>query len=294
MTGVSPAVARRRLRLALRRDREAANLTQGEVAKALDWSISKVNRIETGEVTISNTDLQALLRLLDVTGAGVAERYTADARAARDRSGWWDEARYRDHLTPSTLQVVQFERDAVAIRTFQNVLVPGLVQTADYAWSVIGAVDDEMTPETKQIRHDARMRRQREMAARASPPLFLVALDEFIPMRTIGSPQVMVDQLGTVLKLAERPNFHVRILPQDRASFSLIGAFTIFDLEGDPNALLYREGGVTDETTYSADEIARHRGRFEQIWQVSLSEEATFNAIEAQYAQMRANISRGR
>src|SRR4051812_2203499 len=99
-TGDSPASARRRLRLALRRARDAVGLTQGEVADKLHWSLSKVQRIESGDVTISVTDLTALLRLFEVDDADRVEALTTDARLARKR-GWWDEAKFRGHLTPA-------------------------------------------------------------------------------------------------------------------------------------------------------------------------------------------------
>src|SRR5690349_595810 len=67
----SPAAARRRLRLAVRKAREASGLTQGQVAEQLSWSISKVNRMENGEVTISPTDLSALLNLFGVNDRAV-------------------------------------------------------------------------------------------------------------------------------------------------------------------------------------------------------------------------------
>src|SRR5690606_6885937 len=117
---------------ALRRAREAKGLTQGEVAKRLEWSLSKVNRIESGEVTVSSTDLQALLRLFDITDPATIEQQSADARTSR-RRGWWDEPAYRQHLTPATMQVLQFEVQASTIRVFQPVLIPGVLQTRPYA-----------------------------------------------------------------------------------------------------------------------------------------------------------------
>ena len=69
--GDSPAGARRRVRLAIRKHREATGRKQGQVAEELSWSISKVNRIENGDVTISKTDLSALLQLLDVRSIGI-------------------------------------------------------------------------------------------------------------------------------------------------------------------------------------------------------------------------------
>src|SRR5215813_2073851 len=111
MSDESPAVARRRLRLALRNAREAKGLTQAQVAERLEWSLSKVNRIEGGEVTVSNTDLQALLHLYEVAEPDRIEQLTEDGRAAR-RRGWWDQPRYRESTTPATLQLLQFESQA--------------------------------------------------------------------------------------------------------------------------------------------------------------------------------------
>ena len=140
----APAVARRRLRLALRKAREAKGLTQAQVAEALDWSLSKVNRIETGEVTVSTTDLHALLRLFEVTDAAQVDRLVADARASR-RRGWWDEPRYRQHLTPAMLQLFQFETEATTIRIFHPTLIPGLLQTRAYAEAALGVWRDRLS-----------------------------------------------------------------------------------------------------------------------------------------------------
>ena len=112
--------------------RDQRDLTQQQVADALDWSISKVNRIENGDVTISVTDLQAVLNLYklasDVERADLVEA----ARTAK-RRGWWDEARYRDHATHALLTLIQFESHATAIRVFYPSLIDGLLQTPRYA-----------------------------------------------------------------------------------------------------------------------------------------------------------------
>src|ERR1041384_6155247 len=126
--GESPAVARRRVRLALRRARDAAHLTQGQVAERMDWSLSKVMRIESGDVGISSTDLRALLALYAVTDQATVDQLLEDARTPRKQRGGAD-ARYRNSLPAALFQYIQFEAEAVAIRNYQNVLVPGLLQT---------------------------------------------------------------------------------------------------------------------------------------------------------------------
>jgi transcriptional regulator with XRE-family HTH domain len=292
VAGDSPAVARRRLRLALRRAREAAGRTQGEVAKALEWSLSKVNRIESGENTISNADLEILLRLLGVVGPDEVGRLLEDARAARRRS-WWDRPEYRAHLNPATTRMFQFEGQASTIRTFQVAFVPGLLQTREYAASIIGAVaGDEMSQETRRARLETRMRRRRQVLDRDDPPRYLVILDEFVPRRTVGDRAVMVEQLRFVATVARRPNVLVRMLPRERATYLLLGAFTIFDLNDEENVVLYRESGVADETVDSSEVVRRFRRGFELMWDICLPEEATISAIEAECAKVRAALDR--
>jgi transcriptional regulator with XRE-family HTH domain len=291
-TGDSPAVARRRLRIALRKAREAKGLTQGQVADALVWSLSKVNRIESGEVTISNTDLDAMLRLFGIQDQDIIDGLTADARAAR-RRGWWDESRYREHLTPATLQLLQFESQASAIRAFQIAVFPGLLQTRDYAASVIGEVAEEMPQETRGLRLEVRMRRQEEMRRRSDPPQLYIILDEFIPQRTMGTAEIMAEQLRMIGERARKPNVHLRMLPSDEGVYALIGAFNIYDIGDEENAVLYREGGVDDEFVHTVDRVRRYRLRFEQMWKLCLKEEATLSVIEAQYAAIRAALHRG-
>jgi transcriptional regulator with XRE-family HTH domain len=291
-TGDSPAVARRRLRIALRKARQARGLTQGQVAEALVWSLSKVNRIESGEVTISNTDLQALLGLLDVVDKDQVDRLMSDARAAR-RRGWWDEPRYREHLSPATHQVLQFESEASAIRGFHHAVFPGLLQTQNYGASVINEIVDATSEETRATRVETRLRRQEQFFARVDSPQLLIIIDEFVPYRTVGNNAVMAEQLRHVAEVARLPNVLIRMLPKEQALFTLLGDFTIFDLGEDENAVLYREAAVTDELVHGSEMVKRYRLRFEQMWEICLKEDATISAIEAQLALIRAAIDRG-
>src|SRR3954449_10628508 len=101
--GDSPMIARRRIRLTVREAREAKGLTQSDVAEAMEWSLSKVIRIEGGEVSISPNDLRPLLGFLQIRDRGVVDGLIADAKAARVRQKrfWWQEERFKDHLTPA-------------------------------------------------------------------------------------------------------------------------------------------------------------------------------------------------
>jgi transcriptional regulator with XRE-family HTH domain len=121
MTSVpeNPQLARKRLRISLRYWREQRVLTQKHVAEALDWSMSKVVRIESGDVRVSMTDLDALLRLYEVSEADEIGRLTGLARAARRRAWYQD---YPRALDPGFEYYLSYESSAEVIETFQALL----------------------------------------------------------------------------------------------------------------------------------------------------------------------------
>ncbi|GAA3279598.1 helix-turn-helix transcriptional regulator [Dactylosporangium vinaceum] len=292
-TSDSPAGAQRRLRLALRRARDAAGLTQSQVGEPLGWSLSKVQRIESGDSRISITDLDSLLRLLGVTEPDRIASLTADAKLARKR-GWWDEARYRTHLTPGVLKIAQYEQTANVIRVFQHAFFPGLLQDEKYAEAILQSMLNDLPEETWKIRLEARMRRQEDVWSRTDPLQYLLILDELLLQRVIGNATIMVRQLKVVLDALKRPGLTIRLLPKEEALSVLTGQFNIYSFEDEENAVLYRELSMTDEVVYDAAEVGRYRQRFERMWELSLTREATVNAIEAQYASLRALLSRNR
>ncbi len=291
-TDESPAVARRRLRLALRRARETKGLTQGEVAKRLEWSLSKVNRIESGEVTISSTDLQAMLSLFDVTDPERVARLRADARTSR-RRGWWDEPKYREHLSSATMQLLQFETEASAIRVFQPTLVPGLLQTTGYAQYVVNFYSEDMDAATRQARLDVRMQRPKQVFGRADPPEYFLMLDESVLFREVGGAQVMAEQLQKLLAEVRQPRVSLRVIPMaDGVTLTMLGQFTIFDLGDEENAVLYHESIIQDEIIHNSDLIRFHRQHFDQKWSQALDEEASARLIEARAATLFSALDR--
>jgi transcriptional regulator with XRE-family HTH domain len=113
-SGDRPAVARRKVRLAIKDARNARGFTQGQVADAMEWSLSKVMRIESGEVTISQNDLRPLLAYLGIKDRKVVENLVQAAKASKQRRQWWDDKRYQGMLTPAMRQLVSFEAEVEA------------------------------------------------------------------------------------------------------------------------------------------------------------------------------------
>jgi transcriptional regulator with XRE-family HTH domain len=288
----TPVVARRRVRLALRDAREAKGYTQGQVAEAMEWSLSKVMRIEKGEVNISPGDLRALLDHLDMTDPGEVRRLLDDVRRARAER-WTVDPRYREHLTAPMLQLMQYERDATCFRYFNPVLVPAAFQTVRYATAVLGVVIDGSAEDTVKTRIKARIERRQQLVARNRPPKCLTILDESVLCREVGGPEVMGEQLLELLRLMEHDNIFVRILPFTEPSpIALLGPFNILDMGDGQDAVLYREGPHSDEIVTSRREITNYREIFERLWAGVYSDEDSAWLIEKRADAMLANAGR--
>ncbi|GAA5184478.1 helix-turn-helix transcriptional regulator [Rugosimonospora acidiphila] len=285
-TGDLPAVARRRVWMALRRAREAKGLTQGQIADEMEWSLSKVMRIEKGEVNISVSDLRAVLDYLDVTDPAEVKQLLDDARAARSERRSANSA-FRQHLTTTTQQLLQYEAEAVTIRFYSLVLIPGLLQTEAYAKAVFEDIFEDLSPEAIDARIDIRMRRRENVLDRPEPPDYLFLLDESVLSREIGGPRVMGEQLMALLRFMHEASVLVRVVPLDaKPTLALLGPFMILDLDSDGNSALYRESVNYEELSHRPALVARHREVFEQLWSLARSEVDSAKLIETAARRM--------
>ena len=282
----SPAVARRRVRLALRTARESKQLTQSQIARAMEWSLSKVMRIEKGEVNVSPNDLRVLLEYLDVGDPRQVQQLLDDARLSRQERFTVDPGD-REHLTPAMIELLQFESEASTIRYYNNFVIPGTLQTRAYAEAIFESVRDTFPPETIAARIDARQRRLRDILYRAHPPGYLVVLDESVLLRPIGGAEVMAEQLRHVLTVMAETPLVVRILSFVNGAKSnlFFGPFALCDLD-EQSALLYRENGPTDELVHALDEIVHHRTVFDELWARSLSKEDSIDRMAGAIADL--------
>ncbi|MCW6006126.1 helix-turn-helix domain-containing protein [Micromonospora sp. CPCC 205371] len=290
VSGESPAAARRRVRLALRAAREAKGFTQGYVADELDWSLSKVNRIEKGDVTVSRTDLLAMLELYGVDGQERIEDLVQAARRSRQR-GWWDEPRYREHMTPAMLQLLQFEGEATAIRYFHPTLIAGILQTREYASYVLNFWRHDLSDVDLDARLEARMQRRAHVFDRPDPPDYFLIFDESVLHREVGGARTMAGQLRELVSLTRAGRVVIRVVPfAEAAPIAMLGPFTILDIGDEENAVLYRESHLLDEIVHARANIDRHRRIFEQLWTASYTEEESARLIEARAATMISSL----
>ncbi|MEO6086748.1 MAG: helix-turn-helix transcriptional regulator [Umezawaea sp.] len=205
--GLNPVVQQRRLRSELRRARDQAHLTQKEVADALEWSTSKIIRIETGAVGVTVTDLRALLSQYKINDKDQVDRLLAMSRASKQRA-WWD--KYKDSLGAEFVKFLAMESSASIVRQFQFLFIPGLLQTRGYAQATFQPYETDS--EVTRRRVEIRIERQRVLDNPDGAQFFFV-LDEATVRRQIGGPEVMREQLLHLKELNKSPNINVQILP---------------------------------------------------------------------------------
>lgn len=284
----SPAVARRRVRLAIRAAREAKGLTQTDVANAMEWSLSKVMRIEKGEVNVGQSDLKLLLALLGIGDEAGAQRLLADARLARQER-WTVDPHDRQLLTPAMIELVQFESAATTIRLYQNLVVPGILQTRAYAEAIFDLYRGQMDPAVATARIESRLSRQHEVLYRDPPANVFVVLEESVLQRQLGNPRVMKEQLGRLTELVAENRIHLRILPflAGIPAMAFLGSFSLYSLEEDQSAFAYREVDLEDLGIRTDPELERLRISYERMWTLALTEPVTVDLIKKWAADLR-------
>jgi hypothetical protein len=254
----------------------------------MEWSLSKVMRIEKGEVNISVSDLRALLDYLDVNDTAEVKGLLDDARVARSERRNAGSS-FRQHLTTPTQQLLQYEADAVAIRYFSLVLIPGLLQTEAYARAVFTYLKEDLTAEAIDARIGIRLRRRENVLDRPDPPEYLFLLEEAVLTREVGGPRVMGDQLRALAQTARDTSVLIRIVPlAAEPILALLGAFMILDLDAEGNSALYREWVNSDEISHTPAVIERHKASFERLWSSAYDDERSMELIEENASRMLA------
>lgn len=237
---------RRRLTAELRRLRAQNNLTQQQVASRLDWSPSKVIRIEQGKVRVGQTDLEALVRLYGVDNPAAVEDLVALARGSKRLPF----AEYRDVVSQEMIRYFGYEANASTIRQVALNVIPGILQTDDYAQAIFDAyrIPPDRAAKLLQSRRD-----RRALLDREEPPELFVVIDEAALRRAVGGAAVMARQVDHLIGLAGRPNVTMQGLPFSLGAHAGLGGSFIhleFPGEDEPDVifienafgdLIYRE-----------------------------------------------------
>jgi transcriptional regulator with XRE-family HTH domain len=228
----------------VRRARLAAGMTLADLGARVPCDASTVSRIEAG--TLSPTE-----RFAEACDEAFPHMDGWFSRFYQDSRKW--NGPYPAWFRP----FVEYEAKAKSLRTFEHSLVPGLLQTADYARAVLATRPNTSEDKIEQLTA-ARLDRQ-VILERDSPPLLWAVIDEAVLRREVGDSKVMHDQLCHIVDAAGRPNITVEVIPYGTGAHSgLLGAFVIAEF-GDAPSIVYLEtanGGQIVEKPSAIEEDA--------------------------------------
>jgi transcriptional regulator with XRE-family HTH domain len=246
--------------------RERAGLGRQDVARQISKSVSLVQAIELGERAATVQVTGDLERVIQAGGALLELReQMAEALGYQAFAVWFQDWVHR-------------EAEAVRLRTFEPLLVPGLLQTEAYARAIIatrfGITADEIEDEVA-----LRLERQ-EILVREKPPALWVILDEWLLRRPVGGPDVMLEQIGRLIEAAQQPHISIEIIPVGTgAHTSLGGAFVIADFANEPS-VCYQEGSLRGVSIEERDDVTSLELKWDTLRGMTLTRAASLARLE--------------
>lgn len=282
MAGSSAAL--RRLGIELRRLREATGRTQADVGKAIGRTHATLVNWELGKTKIGRSDLVCLLAELRVPAdiRGNLERLRDDVGYGK---GPWAVYGLPDWLRALS----SFEEDAVRINAFEPVVIPGLLQTEDYARAIHLAGPYQTAPPDVERWVAARMQRQQRLAG-SDGLLFHVVIAEAALRLQVGGIAVQSAQLERLLGSADIGNVVLRVLPASAGAHpalaSNLSVLYFADSKSDP-PLGYFDGPVGGYLVSDQGEVADMINMFDDVRSIALDEAESVEMIVAVLKEIR-------
>lgn len=279
----------RRLGDELRRLREASGLTTTQAADALDCTKGKISRIENGRVAVRLPDLTAMLHAYRAADPELRDRLASLARrtSRRRRRGWWNQ--YGAVLPDTYRDYIALEAMAGEIRTYQAQLVPGLLQTPEYARAVTAASRQWRTADEIERFVQVRLARQERLGG-DSPLRLRAVLSEAVLLQRVGGSRCMRAQLGRLLDVSERPNVTVQVLPFScGAHASMFGPYVVLGFPEEAALDVVLADNPTGSTWLEReDEVARYQELFDAARARALSPARSRTVIRHRAEEHRA------
>jgi len=253
-----PVGPRRRLGAELRRLRNGAGLHLDQVAVQLHCSTSKISRLETGKGIPKPGDVRELIRIYGADGE--RDRLMLLVRESRTE-GWWES--YTDGVTRDrfVLDVQQrytaLETEASAVRSYGPAILHGLLQAPAYTRAMMTLLLPHHTPQEIEQLVELRVRRQEALTVRVPPLELSVVLDEAVLRRPVGGPEVMAEQLRSLLVTAGLRSVSLQVMPFEAGLHRVqAGRFDILEFadESVPD-LVYIEGHTGETYVENASDV---------------------------------------
>lgn len=259
-----------------RRDGKPGGLTAEDVAAELDWSHSKVSRMETGKVGLKATDVSVLCDLYGISGKR-KELMVSTARQARQKT--WYQRDYGDVVADWFAQYVGLEGSATSLQMFEGLAVPGILQTRDYAEAITRATLVDATTDEIQRKVAFRMKRQ-SILAQDDPPEVWAILDEGAVRRQVGGPKIMKAQLDYLRELAERPGITLQVVPYVAgAHAAMAGPFVNLRFVDPFPPVVYLESQTSSAYLQEEPDVRRYEKIFDHLQASALGTEPTLSLL---------------
>ncbi|MFI8106634.1 helix-turn-helix domain-containing protein [Streptomyces sp. NPDC086023] len=279
-TNVNPTVRRRRLGMELRKLREDKGMTAEQVAERLLVSQSKISRLENGRRSISQRDVRDLCEVYDVDDRRLVDSLMQMAKDSRQQ-GWWHA--FGD--IPYSVYI-GLETDAASLRVYEPQIIPGLLQTQEYAAAIIRGALPETAQQDIEKRVQVRIRRQERVSETESDnergPLRLWAvIDEAALRRRVGDTAVMIRQLEHLIQQSELPHVTVQVMPFSMGAHPGVnGQYAILEFpDASDSTVVYIEGVTSDLYLEKANDVQRYSVMYEHLRAQALNVEQTRDFI---------------
>ncbi|MFF1548693.1 helix-turn-helix domain-containing protein [Streptomyces sp. NPDC058291] len=260
-SNVNPTVRRRRLGQELRRLRELKGMTAEEVAERLLVSQSKISRLENGRRSISQRDVRDLCGVYEVEDQRMVDSLMEMAKDSRQQ-GWWHA--FGD--VPYSVYI-GLETDAASLRVYDPQVVPGLLQTRQYAEALISGALPETAHTEIEKRVQVRMRRQERVSSGENPLRLWSVMDESALRRVVGSRELMREQLEHLVEQSQLPHVTVQVIPFDMGAHpGLNGQYAILEFpDTADSSVVYIEGVTSDLYLEKPNDVQKYSVMYEHL-----------------------------
>ncbi|MBT2471395.1 helix-turn-helix domain-containing protein [Streptomyces sp. ISL-66] len=268
---INPTVTRRRLGSELCRLRQISGMTTQQVAAHLLISQPKISLMENGRRLIKPRDVRDLCRLYGVQDARLVDDLMQLARES-GQQGWWNA--YGDIPYGA---YIGLEAEAATIRTYEPLVIPGLLQTSAYARAVIAGTMPHATADQAATRLQVRLRRQERLRAPDNPLQLWAVLDESALRRVVASAKVMREQLEHLSDLGDQPHITVQVLPHEVGAHpGVSGQFSLLEFaDATDVSVVYLERFTSDLYLEKRSDVRLYSDMYAHLQAQALSPDNT-------------------
>ncbi len=261
----SPSERQRRLGIELRKLRLRARLSSDEAAKLLEGERSRISYIESGRLSVSRNRLHLLLREYGCAPGPYFDELMSMGQASG--RGWWDE--FDDTIGPVARNLAELESRSSVVRSHEPHLIPGMLQTEEYAHAVISKTEPDAQRTKRYV--EFRLTRQRALS-RDAPVTYRAVIYESALHTHVGGPSVLRRQLLRLMEISRLPNVTVQVLPFETGVYSAYSrSFEIFGGVAPELDTVYLEHPLNSLFLHEGEQLDEYAKMFERLSELALA-----------------------